>query len=362
MVTGRQLPQAAACGVFLLLAACQSMPAPVACLPCPACTAPAGAAAPAAGAAALGPGRAAALAPAPAAGGPSDAAPAATPPSPGEAGAAPALHIALALGGGAARGFAHVGVIKALLAHGVHPDIVVGTSVGSFVAALYAAGYDAEQLQQVAHQFEESSIKDWALPSRGVLKGTALQDFINRKVEGRAIEDLPRKLAIVATDLQSGDMMVFERGNVGLAVRASSSVPGLFRPVAIGTHEYVDGGLVSPVPVRVARRLGADVVIAVDISERPADQSTAGELDIVLQTFAIMGRVIAREELDSADIVLTPELSGVGSTDFSAREAAIRSGERAVEGELPRISAFLQQAQQKAARNAAVIANPPANP
>jgi len=359
MVTGRQLPRAAACGIFLLLAACQSVPAPVACLPCTDCAAPASA-----GQGAAGQGSTIAATPPPASGGPSVDSPAAAAPprAPGAAAAGQTLHIALALGGGAARGFAHVGVIKALQAHGIHPDIVVGTSVGSFVAALYASGYDGAQLQQVAHQFEESSIKDWALPSRGVLKGTALQDFVNRKVDGRAIEVLPRKLAIVATDLQSGDMMVFERGNVGLAVRASSSVPGLFRPVAIGTHEYVDGGLVSPVPVRVARRLGADVVIAVDISQRPADQSTAGELDIVLQTFAIMGRVIAREELDAADIVLAPDLSGVGSTDFSAREAAIRSGERAVEGELPRISAFLQQARQKAALNPAVSANPPANP
>jgi NTE family protein len=240
------------------------------------------------------------------------------------------LKIALALGGGGSHGFAHVGVIKALEARGIHPDILVGTSVGSFVAALYAAGLDGPGLQRVAMQFDESSITDWGVPSRGLFKGVALQDFVNRKIDQRTIEQLPRKLAVVATDLASGDMVVFERGNVGMAVRASSSVPGLFQPVLIGGREYVDGGLVSPVPVRAARRLGADIVIAVDISKKPNAQATTGAFDIVLQSFAIMGQVIARQELQGADIVLRPSLGSSGSTDFSIRDAAIQEGVRAV--------------------------------
>ena len=279
-------------------------------------------------------------------------------PAPATAPAVPAplrpLRIGLALGGGAARGFAHVGVIKALQARGIEPDIVVGTSAGSFVAALYAAGYDGADLQQVALQFEESSITDWSLPSRGVFKGMALQDFVNRKVDQRPIEKLPRKLAIVATDLGTGDIMVFERGNVGMAVRASSSVPGVFQPVSIGGREYVDGGLVSPIPVRTARRLGADVVIAVDVSKRPSDQSTTGALDILLQTFAIMGQVIGRDELQSADVVLRPALGAVGSTDFTAREAAIREGERAVAAQAGTIAAIVDRARRNLAGMGAV--------
>ncbi len=259
------------------------------------------------------------------------------------------LRIALALGGGAARGFAHVGVIKALEARGIEPDIVVGTSAGSFVAALYCAGYAGADLQSVALQFEESAITDWSLPSRGFFKGMALQEFVNRKVDQRPIEKLPRKLAVVATDLGSGEMKIFERGNVGMAVRASSSVPGVFQPVTIGGREYVDGGLVSPIPVRVARQLGADVVIAVDISRNPADQSTTGAFDIVLQTFAIMGQTIARTELQSADIVIRPSLGSVGSTDFAAREAAIREGEKAVAAQAVAISAVIDRARQNLA-------------
>ncbi len=287
--------------------------------------------------------------------------PAAPEPAPAPPGAlAPApprpLHIALALGGGGTRGFAHVGVIKALEARGIEPDIVVGTSAGSFVAALYASGYAGADLQQVALQFEESAITDWSLPSRGLFKGIAMQDFINRKVDQRPMEKLPRKLAIVATDLGNGEMMVFERGNVGMAVRASSSVPGVFQPVSIGGHEYVDGGLVSPVPVRVARRLGADIVIAVDISKRPADQSTIGAFDILLQTFAIMGQVIARNELQSADIVLRPALGDVGSTDFSARETAIRDGEKAVAAQAGAIATVVDRARQNLAAAGAAAA------
>ena len=284
------------------------------------------------------------------------AAPVEAPPAPPPAPPAPPprpLRVALALGGGAARGFAHVGVIKALEARDIHPDIVVGTSVGSFVGALYAAGYGGADLQRVALQFEESSITDWSLPSRGLLKGEALQDFVNRQVRQRPIEALNRKFAVVATDLGSGEMVVFERGNVGMAVRASSSVPGIFQPVSINGREYVDGGLVSPVPVRAARRLGADVVIAVDVSRKPSTQSTTGTLDIILQTFTIMGQVIAHSELPDADIVLHPDIDGVGSTDFQSRESAILDGEKAVAQAAGAITDLLARARDRLELSAA---------
>jgi NTE family protein len=267
------------------------------------------------------------------------------------------VRVGLALGGGATRGFAHVGVILALEARGIHPEIVVGTSAGSLVASLYAAGLSGPELRRVALQLEQSSITDWSLPSRGLFKGQLLQDFVNRQVRQRPIEQLDRKLAIIATDLGSGQMMVFERGNVGMAVRASSSVPGVFQPVEINGHEYVDGGLVSPVPVRTARRLGADVVIAVDISKRPADQSTTGTFEILLQTFTIMGQVIARTELQSADVVLRPAVDGIGSTDFTARESSIQEGERAVAAQSVAIEAALERARLALAAPA-MLANP----
>jgi len=183
------------------------------------------------------------------------------------------IRIALVLGGGAARGFAHIGVIKALEAQGIVPDMVVGTSAGSLVGALYAAGNNGFALQKLAMEMDEAAISDWSVPlisqSSGVLKGEAVQLYVNRAVQNQPIEKLKIPFGAVATDLHTGQAILFRRGNTGVAVRASSAVPGLFQPVKIGTATYVDGGLVSPVPVSFARKMGADFVIAVNISVQP---------------------------------------------------------------------------------------------
>jgi NTE family protein len=237
--------------------------------------------------------------------------------------------IALALGGGAARGFAHIGVIKALEAHGITPDIVVGTSAGSLVGALYASGYGGFDLQRTALQLDDSIIADWSLPDRGFIKGEALQNFVNQAVQNRPLEKLNKPFAAVATDLQSGEPVVFRTGNTGMAVRASSSVPGVFQPVTISGREYVDGGLVSPVPVRAARAMGADLVIAVYISNNPRFGKTKDSVDVMLQTFAIMGQSIAGYELNEADIVIRPDTGRLRSTGFEDRHLAIIEGEKA---------------------------------
>jgi NTE family protein len=259
----------------------------------------------------------------------------------------PPARIALVLGGGAAKGFAHIGVIKSLEAQSIKPDIVVGTSVGSLVAALYASGYDGFELQRLAMEMKEAMVSDWSLPDRGILKGEALQEFVNRNVQGRTLEKLSRKVAVVATDLQSGEAIVFERGDTGMAVRASSSVPGLFQPVRIGGREYVDGGLVSPVPVKVARSLGADFVIAVDISSKPSLKPVLGTLDVLLQTFTIMGNTIAASELQQADVVIKPDISRLSSTDFQSRHLAILEGERAAQALIPEVRRKLAEREQR---------------
>jgi NTE family protein len=255
--------------------------------------------------------------------------------------------VALVLGGGAAKGFAHVGVIKVLEANGITPDIIVGTSAGSVVGALYAAGYGGFSLQKIAMQLDENSVGDLTLPNRGFIKGELLQDFVNKAVGNRPIERLGRPFAAVATDLASGEMVVFRRGNTGMAVRASSSVPGVFLPVSINGREYVDGGLVSPVPVKVARSLGADVVIAVDISAKPRYAKTDSMVDILLQTFAIMGQSIAAQELTSADVVIRPKIGGIGSTDFEQKHLAIMEGEKAATEAMPLIRSRLRLGRQR---------------
>lgn len=251
--------------------------------------------------------------------------------------------IGLALGGGAARGFAHVGVLKVLEAQGIVPDIVVGTSAGSLVGALYAAGHTGFELQKIALQMDEATVSDWSLPNRGIIKGEQLQDFINRAVGNRPIEKLNKPFAVVATDLQSGERIVFRRGNTGQAVRASSSIPGVFQPVSISGREYVDGGLTSPVPVSVAKSLGADIVIAVDIGSKPAYGRVSGTLDVLLQTFSIMSQSLSGHELGLADVVIRPNTGVIGATDFESRHLAILEGEKAAQEALPAIRAKIRQ-------------------
>jgi len=249
--------------------------------------------------------------------------------------------IGLALGGGAARGFAHIGVIQALEDSGIRPDLVVGTSAGSLVAALYASGHSGAELAKLADAMDETAITDWAFPGRGLIRGEALARFVREHTGGKAIEQMPMPLGIVATDLDSGAPILFQRGDPGVAVRASSAVPAVFQPVRIGTREYVDGGLVSPVPVRFARQMGAELVIAVDISAVPDGAPTGDALRMLLQTFAIMGRSINQFELREADVVLRPRLPGVSGADFAGRKRTMLAGREVALAQLAELRAKL---------------------
>jgi NTE family protein len=255
------------------------------------------------------------------------------------------LRVGLALGGGAARGFAHIGVIQVLEENGVKVDYVTGTSAGSLVAALYASGRNGQQLQAVALAMDEAAFADWTLPffNRGVLRGEALGRYVDAQVGRKTIEAMPLPLGIVATDLASGKGVLFRRGDTGTAVRASSAVPAVFVPVKIGPREYVDGGLVSPVPVRYAREMGADVVLAVDISSAPEGNPSGDPLQILLQTFAIMGQSINRWELKEADVVVRPALRGMSGADFADKRRAIEAGRAAMQALLPQLRAALDK-------------------
>jgi len=277
------------------------------------------------------------------------------------AGPAP-LKVGLALGGGAAKGFAHIGVIKMLEANGLTPAVIAGTSAGSVVGALYASGMDAFALQEKAVGLDETSIRDLQFSSGGLVKGQKLEDYVNEQVQRRPLEKLGKPFVAVATRLEDGERTVFARGNTGQAVRASSSVPGVFQPVSIGKNHYVDGGIVSPVPVDAARQLGADLVIAVDISNKPRGQSPADMLGTLGQSIAIMGQKLGQAELARADIIIRPKVLDIGPADFTQRASAILEGEKAALAVMPQIRArvaqlqaeraqALQLAQQKAAQD-----------
>jgi NTE family protein len=243
--------------------------------------------------------------------------------------------IGLALGGGAARGFAHIGVIQVLEENGIKVDLVAGTSAGSLVAALYASGKGGKEMQTLAEGMDEGGITDWSFPLRGLIRGEALARFIRDKTGGRGIEQMALPLGIVATDLSDGSAILFRSGDTGTAVRASSAVPAVFQPVRIGQREYVDGGLVSPVPVRFAREMGAQFIIAVDITSPPEKDPPGDAFRMLMQTFSIMGRSINMFELREADAVIRPKLDGVSSADFTARRRAIQAGREAAQALLP---------------------------
>lgn len=247
--------------------------------------------------------------------------------------------IGLALGGGAARGFAHIGVIQVLEEQGIKVDLVTGTSAGSLVAALYANGKSGKELGVLAQGMDETAITDWAFPGRALIRGEALARYVREQTGGRSIEQMKLPLGIVATDLDSGAPVLFQRGDPGVAVRASSAVPAVFQPVKIGNREYVDGGLVSPVPVRFARQMGAELVVAVDITAVPEGNATGDAVRMLLQTFAIMGRSINSFELKEADVVIRPKLAGVSSADFTVRAKSLQAGREAALAMLPALKA-----------------------
>lgn len=239
--------------------------------------------------------------------------------------------LGLVLGAGGARGFAHVGVIKALEAAGLDADVVVGASSGALVASFYAAGMKAHTLEAMALTLEDSEIFDFTLFGPGRVEGARLQRFVNHNLNGRTIEALAKPFAAVATHRDSGGMAVFNRGNTGIAVRASASVPAYFWPVMINGQAYVDGGVASRVPAALARDMGADVVVAVDISWRPAGDA------------------------DAADVVIRPQVVRSRINDFKHRATNIAAGEAAAQALVGEIRSRIAAAAVRKARAAGVL-------
>lgn len=239
--------------------------------------------------------------------------------------------VAIALGGGGAKGFAHIGVLKVLESHGIKPKIVTGTSAGSFVGSLYASGKSPYQLQQLALNFKESDIRDLTLNRQGFVLGQKLQDYVNQQVGNKAIQQFPIRFAAVATRLDNGRKADFIKGNAGQAVRASCSIPNVFVPATIAGTKYVDGGLVSPIPVKTAKDMGADLVIAVDISARPTANTPMNMWGLLDQTINIMGQQSIHEELRQANVVIQPKVGHIGTLDLKASNQTILEGEKAAQ-------------------------------
>jgi NTE family protein len=252
--------------------------------------------------------------------------------------------IALALGGGATRGFAHIGVLNVLEQHGIRPDLVVGTSAGAVSGVLYAGGIRGEQLEDIANRLQREQIADWSYSGRGLIRGELLQDFINNLLQHRPIEALDIAFAATATDLESGKLVLFTRGDAGLSARASSTIPGLVSPVTINGRDYVDGGLISKIPVVAARQLGADIVIAVDVSRRPDDHAQLDDtIAVMQQALSIMSQQITAKDLQAADIVIRPDLGALPFGDFEGKPSSVRAGKDAATAAVPVIKRLLEE-------------------
>lgn len=255
--------------------------------------------------------------------------------------------IALVLGAGASRGFAHIGVLKILESNKIPIHMIVGTSAGSFVGSIYAYGFTAFQLQKMSFSIERGDIVDLTIPDNGFVKGEKLEEYINTLLNNTPIEKLRIPFYAVATDIQNAQEVVFGKGNTGTAVRASCSIPGIFRPVKVGDRTYVDGGVVSPVAIDAAKRYGADFVIAVDISSDIGDRPPESTMETILQSVSIMYSKLSSIQLSKADIVIRPKVGYIGSSDFTKKHEAVLEGEKAAIEALPDINNLINRLQQE---------------
>jgi NTE family protein len=267
-------------------------------------------------------------------------------------------NVALVLGSGGPRGFAHVGVLKVLEAEGIKPDLIVGASVGAMVGALYAGGMNAAQLEREAYGINVMQFFEFKMLGGGPASGAMTQRWVNEHVGQRPLEALDTRLVITATRVRDNTLVMFNRGDTGLAVRASSASPGQFEPVRIAEETYVDGDEMSPVPIRVARSLGARVVIAVDVS---AYESTTppGVPKEWIDKDARRARQVALEA-PSADVLLHPDIGYYAGHSESYRRGVIEVAERYTRAQLPAIRAALARAGEARASQKDSTARSPA--
>lgn len=234
--------------------------------------------------------------------------------------------VGLALGGGGLRGLAHIGVLQALEEAGIQPDLVVGTSAGALVGAVYASGKNSREIARLAQDLDIASFVDFTLSASGIMRGDHIADWVDAAAGGRPIEAFPIRFAAIATDLRHGDPMVLDRGRPGDAVRASAAVPGVNVPVAYRGGHLVDGGIASLVPVRAARALGAQIVIAVDIYCRGEEAGGLSAPEVMRRSMHIQSCLISDSEMDEADIRIVPDIVVPGISDKDSQQRAVEAG------------------------------------
>lgn len=253
--------------------------------------------------------------------------------------------VALVLGGGSAKGFAHIGVIRALEQEKIPIHMIVGTSVGSLIGGLYAANPDTFQLEWTAFKIEKNDILDFSVvySKFGPVQGVRLEQFVDQIAKVKKVEDTKIPFYPIATDLNTGETVVLEKGALGKAIRASSAIPGVFVPVSFGNRLLVDGGVTANVACDIARSKGANIVIAVTLQKDIKDYEIHSVVDVIAQSINIMMHESTKAKLKYADVIIEPDTRGVSMFDFSKKKVLMEEGIKAGKKALPQIKELLSR-------------------
>jgi NTE family protein len=251
--------------------------------------------------------------------------------------------IGLALGSGGARGFAHIGVISVLKKHNIPIHYISGSSIGALIAVLYGAGSDIDRLYKIAKVFKSKYYIDYVVPKMGLVAGKRVKDLIKVLSYGRKIEDLDLPVAIIATDILTGEKVVFKEGDIATAVRGSISIPGIFVPEEWNGKLLVDGGVIDRIPVSVVKEMGADFIIGVDVSSIKVSGEISTIYDVIMQSIDIMQFELVRNREVVSNVMIRPNLEQFNSRNFTELEKIIQVGEEAAEQYIPEIKNKIEQ-------------------
>lgn len=253
------------------------------------------------------------------------------------------LKVALALGSGGLRGLAHIGVLKALTRYGIHVDYVAGCSIGALIGSLYCAGLEPDTIHKIAVTLKRRHWLDFVIPKQGLIAGDRALEMLRLLTRGKAFADLDIPFAAVATDLCQGNEIVFREGDVASAVRASISVPGIFQPFKMKELTLIDGAVVNPTPVDIARLMGGDIVLGVDLVHAGSVCNFDNIFDVILQSIDIVERQLVKQRQTDCDVLIQPEVAQFSPSSFDKIDECIEAGEKATEAVIPQIKALLEQ-------------------
>lgn len=256
------------------------------------------------------------------------------------------LKVGLALGAGAARGLAHIGVLQVFQEKQIPVHMIAGTSIGSIIGAFYASGVDLYMLGKLSEHLQWKHLTDFTICKTGLINGNEILSFIRLLTQNKKFSELNLPFAVMATDICNGEEVILKEGIVADAVRASISVPGVFTPVELSGRLLVDGAVTSRLPVRAVKELGADLVIGVDVAAEPTINKNSNIIDIILQTISIMDSEIAKLKATEAEIIVKPSIGNVAGTAIHRAGECIEIGRQAALAALPQIQQLLTEKSQ----------------